>query len=298
MGAQYLETKDEPIENYRILKVKESLSKPFQYVLACKELSFLLKNGYSQFPKYLQSLLFHDTVFAFTLLPEMPTQSAISAANSLLQSAEYALPKQKRAIAVKEYKHAIVASKRKSRTNQHDEDLTLPPQDVLVHIFSFLDVQSLASASEVCRSWNSAACENHLWKSLYVIYFSNSDVVTKGGGVKNHRVTKNEDNSGIGIDWRRAFKSSYKETCRRKFKSHRGCCYRCRSIVWISSNQCCNKLDLKDGSRHQIKLLSAPQIVDYIFGGMPVQESSSDSDSDIEDDSFLKLWAFPRQISG
>lgn len=51
----------------------------------------------------------------------MMTQSAISAANSLLQSAEYALPKQKRALAVKEHRNAVVASKRKSRANQAEE---------------------------------------------------------------------------------------------------------------------------------------------------------------------------------
>lgn len=51
----------------------------------------------------------------------MQTQSAISAANSLLQSAEFALPKQKRALVVTEHKHAVVASKRKSKTNKEAE---------------------------------------------------------------------------------------------------------------------------------------------------------------------------------
>lgn len=49
-------------------------------------------------------------------------QSAIPAANSLLQSAEFVLPKQKKLLAVKEYKHAVVASKRKSKADQDEEE--------------------------------------------------------------------------------------------------------------------------------------------------------------------------------
>ena len=55
----------------------------------------------------------------------MQTQSAISAANSLLQSAEFALPRQKRALAVTEHKHAVVASKRKSKTNKEEGAFSL-----------------------------------------------------------------------------------------------------------------------------------------------------------------------------
>ncbi|KAL0304351.1 UNVERIFIED_CONTAM: F-box protein [Sesamum radiatum] len=196
-----------PIDRYQTLRLKESLSTPFQYILACKELSFILKNAYSKFPKNLQSLIFQDTLFAFSLLPEMQTQSAISAANSLLQSAEFALPKQKRATAVTEHKHAVVASKRKSKAKQEEEG-----------------------------------------------------------------------------------------TCYRKFKSYRGYCSSCCSVVWLSCNRCANKSNIKDGSNHQIKPISRQQIVEYILDGFLVSESSSDSDSDPEDVCMLKLWAYPRQI--
>lgn len=54
----------------------------------------------------------------------MQTQSAISAANSLLQSAEFALPKQKRATAVTEHKQAVVASKRKIKAKQEEEGVS------------------------------------------------------------------------------------------------------------------------------------------------------------------------------
>ncbi|KAK4384910.1 F-box protein [Sesamum angolense] len=295
-----------PIDRYQTLRLKESLSTPFQYILACKELSFILKNAYSKFPKNLQSLIFQDTLFAFSLLPEMQTQSAILAANSLLQSAEFALPKQKRATAVTEHKHAVVTSKRKIKAKQEEEGIIPLPQDVLMHVFSFLDMQSLVSASAVCRSWNVAASDNHLWEFLYAIYFCGSGNVCQNGIA-----------TGVGIDWRCAFKIAYKgfiycfilrvlgclvmgigkaSTCYRKFKSYRGYCSSCCSVVWLSSNRCANKSNIKDASNHQIKPISRQQIVEFILDGFLVSESSSDSDSDPEDVSMLKLWAYPRQI--
>ncbi|KAL0318062.1 UNVERIFIED_CONTAM: F-box protein [Sesamum angustifolium] len=203
----------------------------------------------------------------------MQTQSAILAANSLLQSAEFALPKQKRATAVTEHKHAVVTSKRKIKAKQEEEGIIPLPQDVLMHVFSFLDMQSLVSASAVCRSWNVAASDNHLWEFLYAIYFCGSGNVCQNGIA-----------TGVGIDWRCAFKIAYKgfiycfilrvlgclvmgigkaSTCYRKFKSYRGYCSR----LWS-----------------------------FILDGFLVSVSSSDSDSDPEDVSMLKLWAYPRQI--
>ncbi|KAL0299615.1 UNVERIFIED_CONTAM: F-box protein [Sesamum radiatum] len=274
-----------PVDRYQTLRLKESLSTPFQYILACKELSFILKNAYSKFPKNLQSLIFQDTLFAFSLLPEMQTQSAILAANSLLQSAEFALPKQKRATAVTEHKHAVVTSKRKIKAKQEEEGIIPLPQDVLMHVFSFLDMQSLVSASAVCRSWNVAASDNHLWEFLYAIYFCGSGNVCQNGIA-----------TGVGIDWRCAFKIAYKGTCYRKFKSYRGYCSSCCSVVWLSSNRCANKSNIKYASNHQIEPISRQQIVEFILDGFLVSESSSDSDSDPEDVSMLKLWAYPRQI--
>ncbi|KAL3630657.1 hypothetical protein CASFOL_023641 [Castilleja foliolosa] len=233
------------------------------------------------------------------------TQSAISAANSLLHSAEFALPKQKRALAVTEHKHAVVASKRKSKTNQEEQGLNLLPHDILVHIFSFLDVQSLVSASAVCRSWNGVASDKRLWKLLYASFFSNSENVTMHYGFKTHGVSKNDDKvqhslegdgAGIGIDWKCAFKTAFKDTSFRKLKSYRGYCWSCCSIVWLSCNKCSNKSNSKDSSNHQISPISRQQIVEYILGGGLISDSSSESDSDSEDASIFKLWAYPKQV--
>ncbi|XP_057798576.1 F-box protein At5g52880 isoform X3 [Salvia miltiorrhiza] len=277
-----------PIERYQSLSIKECLSKRSQYSFACKQLSFLLKNAYSKFPKNLQSLIFQDTIFAFRLLPEMQTQSAISAANSLLQSAEFALPKQKRALAVTEHKHAVVASKRKSKTN-NEEGIDQLPQDVLVHVFGFLDVQSLLSASAVCRSWNGVAGDNCLWKLLYDTYFSNCESFVKNEGLGTIGASKNEmhqidDITTFGVNYRFAFEAAYK-----------GYCSSCRSIVWLDRNRCSNETNRRDEVKHQIKPISIEKVGDFILDGFVSSESSSDSDSDTEDVFALRLWAYPRQ---
>ncbi|KAG6387740.1 hypothetical protein SASPL_152932 [Salvia splendens] len=297
-----------PIDRYQSLSIKECLSKPSQYFFASKQLSFLLKNAYSKFPKNLQSLIFQDTIFAFRLLPEMQTQSAISAANSLLQSAEFALPRQKRALAVTEHKHAVVAT---LRYNGHQLSvlcfygfpfsrlyLSLSPcvpvidqlpQDVLVHIFGFLDVKSLLSASAVCRSWNGAAGDNCLWKLLYDTYFGNCENVVKNKGLETVGTSKNEMSqpdsiTAFGVNYRFAFEAAYK-----------GYCSSCRSIVWLNRNRCSNQTGRRNEVEHQIMPISIEKIDDFILNGFVSSESSSDSDSDTDDEFALRLWAYPRQ---
>ncbi|XP_047970877.1 F-box protein At5g52880 isoform X2 [Salvia hispanica] len=283
-----------PIDRYQSLSIKECLSKPSQYFFASKQLSFLLKNAYSKFPKNLQSLIFQDTIFAFRLLPEMQTQSAISAANSLLQSAEFALPRQKRALAVTEHKHAVVASKRKSKTNKEEDQL---PQDVLVHIFGFLDVKSLLSASAVCRSWNGAAGDNCLWKLLYDTYFSNCENIVKNKGLETVGTSKNEMRqiesiTSFGVNYRFAFEAAYKDE---KLGCCTGYCSSCHSIVWLNRNRCSNQTGRRNEVEHQIMPISIEKIDDFILNGFVSSESSSDSDSDTDDEFALRLWAYPRQ---
>ncbi|XP_073271959.1 F-box protein At5g52880 [Primulina huaijiensis] len=291
-----------PIQRYQNLRFKESLRRPYRYSLACKELSLFLRSAYSMCPKNLQSQIFQDTLFAFSLLPEIQVQSAISAANSLLQSAEFALPKQKRGLAVKEYKHAVVACKRKSKSLKEEEVLTVLPRDVLFHVFGFLDLQSLVSAAAVCRSWNAVASDNHLWKSLHATFFGKHDSSFKINGSNTDGTIKskkdvhsaNHAETKADTDWRNAFERDYREICSRRFKSHRGYCSSCGSIVWLNSNKCSDTLGTVDNSTHQINPLSTRQLVEYILGGSFSSESSSDgdSDSDTDDNSFCKLWAY------
>ncbi|XP_073035267.1 F-box protein At5g52880 [Primulina eburnea] len=291
-----------PIQRYENLRLKESLCRPYRYSLACKELSLFLRSAYSICPKNLQSQIFQDTLFAFSLLPEIQVQSAISAANSLLQSAEFALPKQKRGLAVKEYKHAVVACKRKSKSLKEEEVLTVLPRDVLFHVFGFLDLQSLVSAAAVCRLWNAVASDNHLWESLHATFFGKLDSSFKidgnitDGTIKSKKDVHSASHAETKADtnWRNAFERAYREICSRRFKSHRGYCSSCGSIVWLNSNKCSNTLGTIDNSTHKINPLSTRQLVEYILGGSFSSESSSDgdSDSDTDDNSFCKLWAY------
>jgi len=59
-----------PSERYQKLGLRESLQKCYRYPIACKELSFILREAFHQIPKSLQSIIFEDTLFAFRLLPE------------------------------------------------------------------------------------------------------------------------------------------------------------------------------------------------------------------------------------
>ncbi|CAI9774159.1 unnamed protein product [Fraxinus pennsylvanica] len=291
------------IERYQNLNLKEALSKSHQYQLACRELGLILRNAYSKIPKALQSLIFQDTLFAFRLLPEMQTQAVASAANFLLQSAEAVLPKQKRGLAVTEYKHAVVAYKRRPKWQQDGEGLTSLPQDVLVHIFSFLNFQSLVSAAAVCRLWNAAANDNHLWQLLHVIFFGNSENFSIHNARSSRAIIKNKENKhteedvfiGNNIDWRETFKRAYKAASK-KFKSYRGYCRNCCSVVWLSSGKCSNEHSVMGSSEHRVEPLSTEQIVEYVLGESVPSDSSSDSDSDSNDGSISKLWAYPRQI--
>lgn len=117
------------------------------------------------------------------------------------------------------------------------------PQDVLVHIFSFLDMRSLVAAGLVCwylflilsansfkkeqflvyhtfvflrRSWNSAANDGDLWKTNYSLFFGlphlscNSIVVS---GVQNSHDLVQTSMHSVPIDpnyrWKEYFHSKY-----------------------------------------------------------------------------------------
>ncbi|KAK6936758.1 F-box domain [Dillenia turbinata] len=74
----------------------------------------------------------------------MQTLGAASAANVLLESADVALPNQYRNLAKTEFKQALHT---RGAISLRSAQL---PQDVLVHIFSFLDMHSLISIGLVC----------------------------------------------------------------------------------------------------------------------------------------------------
>ncbi|XP_059304707.1 F-box protein At5g52880 [Lycium ferocissimum] len=287
------------VERYEKLGLKESLNKSYRYPIACDELSSILRNAYSKVPKYCQSLFFHDSLAAFHLLPQMQTQAAIAAANGLLHSMEAALPKQKKALAASEFKQAMVAHRRRRKVQPVVEGRSQLPQDVLVHVFSFLDLKSLATASLVCRLWCVAASDNHLWQSLHIDFFGkssdNPNIIRLTYGMERISFTL-ENTTAANVDWKDAFKRACRGTSR-KVTSQRGFCKPCNSVVWLSNSKCSNECFGKISDEHQIMPVSIEQIVAYVLEeSIPSSDSDSDSDDSV-DGSLFKLWAYPRRIS-
>lgn len=70
----------------------------------------------------------------------------------------------------------------------------------------------------MCRSWNLAASDNHLWQLQYATFFRSYDNGSKINGRQRYEVEDNEDTSfqeqeemvtRSSIDWREAFKRAY-----------------------------------------------------------------------------------------
>ncbi|XVF12585.1 hypothetical protein REPUB_Repub08aG0131700 [Reevesia pubescens] len=293
-----------PTQRYQKLCLGESLPRIYRYPIACEELSFILRGAYTKLPKHLQSLIFQDTLSAFRLLPEIQTCSAVAASHLLLQSAEAALPKQKKSLVVTEFKHAMVALKRRSKAHREEKGSAQLPQDVLVHIFSLLDLQSLMSVALVCWSWNLAANDNHLWELQYTIVFGRFGNCSRTKMQWRGRLVK-EDCTFLGenvvsqthIDWKETFKKAYIGTSSKKLMSNRGYCGHCNTIVWLKNLKCSNRqCELKYESV-QIKPISPHQAVEYIMDGYISEISSSDSDSESDEEPIFRLWAYPRNIS-
>ncbi|XP_075647549.1 F-box protein At5g52880 isoform X1 [Castanea sativa] len=313
------------VGRYEELGMKESLHKMYQYPIACKELSFILRLAYNQLPKVLQSLVFQDTLTAFRLLPHpaapaptffkncrvlhphpcfigedrMQTCTAASAAHLLYQSAEAALPKQKRNLAITEFKHAMVAHKRRQKACQEERGSAQLPLDVLVHIFSFLDVQSVVSVGLVCWSWNIAASDNHLWQLQYASVFGSSENCLNIKKHQSGRPVEDEEyrhlqeamTTRTSIDWRGAFIRAYIGNASKNLTSSRGYCVYCGTIVWLNNMKC------SDGHQ-QITPYSPHQVAKYILNDSSNFRCSSDSDSDSDSDegSGFILWAYPRDM--
>ncbi|KAL0886562.1 hypothetical protein Bca101_010545 [Brassica carinata] len=272
---------------YQNLKVAEALSNNHLYPFACNELSSIIDLGYSRFPKDLKAFIFRDCLSAFRLLPECSPLPLIyllllglastsvyeNTANLLVKSIESAFPKQKKNVAVVEFKQAKVALKRRSKS--HDELIDMPslPQDILVHIFSFLDVSSLLSSSQVSRSWNQATCEGSLWRSLFDLHFSHKVLI----------------HIHSGIDWREAFKNEYiLYNSSKMLRSGRGYCSFCDSVVWHESLRCPKKQCRLKSGKKPLDLMLTHQVVNYLLG-----TTSSSDESDSEDEAVCGLWAYP-----
>ncbi|KAL8153446.1 hypothetical protein V2J09_011206 [Rumex salicifolius] len=291
------------LERYVKIGFRASFSISYRYPIACEELSSIIRLFYSTLPKPLHSILFQDALFAFHLLPEMQTQSAVSAAYKLIQSIEAALPKQKKVMAVKEFKQAMVAHKRRKKCQQEDRELVELPQDILLHLFSFLDMQSLVSAGMVCRSWNAAASDNCLWQAHFFTYFEDKDTECRDKfhvssmhmtDLKHSAPTDAADRSLY--NFKNAFRRKYRVSPSLRYKHNRAYCGRCNTLVWLSNLKCPN-IHVESRSLYPIMkpILAADQVAYFLFDGLPpsfIDNESSESD----EEAGLKLWAYPKEL--
>ncbi|XP_020581893.1 F-box protein At5g52880 isoform X2 [Phalaenopsis equestris] len=297
-------------EKYAQLGLADALSRPYDYSSSCQELALILRRAYSKLPKNVQSLIFRDTLSAFRLLPNVEPSIGIPAANLLVQAAEAALPKQKKTLASSEFKHVMVAQRRRLKVLEHEGSIHLP-QDILLHVFRSLDVRSLVNASSVCRSWNAAAKENMLWMSQYSIIFGkfNFFVHSKSGDYADNidAIMIGRDLSA-NFDWRGVFIRRFIGCSAWRSRPHRAICMHCQSVIWLSGLTCdtphrCRK---SEQGRIKIKPIPAYMLVDYLLDDCESSRhklafSFSDSDESDSDGSpapkwLPKLWAFPRLI--
>ncbi|XP_078438882.1 F-box protein At5g52880-like isoform X2 [Wolffia australiana] len=162
---------DGAMARYEGLGIREALRRSYDYAGACTELGFVMRGAYSKLPKNLQLAVFQDTLSAFRLLPDVQTSAGLSSAHALHQASEASLPKQRKAAATSEFRRAVVSQKRRCRVQEEDEGSRQLPEDIMVNIFSYLDLKSLACASLVSRLWNSAANDYSLWGLQYSLHF-------------------------------------------------------------------------------------------------------------------------------
>eukprot|EP01018_Ginkgo_biloba_P000605 Gb_20612 [translate_table: standard] len=301
------------LQRYEELELRVALSRKCDYREACKELAVILRGAYNKVPKNLQALMFQDTLAAFRLLHETYSSKDIAAANLLLQAAEASMPKQKKALAVTEYKHAAVALRRRSKIRQEEAGSTQLTSDALIHIFGFLDVRSLVVAGLVCRFWNLAARDNTLWQAQYSLHFgdpphihtigehSGNNALDAKGRRQNQRPGRFE--SREHIDWYEAFREAYKGHPSGVFMSSRAYCRTCKSAIWLNSTR---GMNLEGSSvignhQHQLKPMLPYQVLHFLLRDSMTSSSSSSSDSDSEgvlivEQKLSKLWAYPRLV--
>ncbi|CAL4894517.1 unnamed protein product [Urochloa decumbens] len=290
-------------ERYREMRIAATLSRPWDYPTACGELAALLRLGYADLPKAAQALAAADVLLAFRLLPDVQTGYALSATNVLLQAVEVALPKQKKAQAVSEFKHSVIAHKRRARVQQNS-GLPHIPQDVLVHIFSFLDMHSLVAAGLVCWSWNSAANDNDLWKMNYSLFFGIGYLSCNGSpvcGAQNSRGLVQSSMDSVSVDqnfgWKESFQSKYAgKSGSWKFASNRALCGHCRSVIWLSNLTCAAPHHCPKNGRDEVKLLPLlpDTVAKYILHddlAAPSSKSDDTDDSDYENGQ-PRFWTF------
>ncbi|KAG4907948.1 hypothetical protein JHK86_056432 [Glycine max] len=121
------------------------------------------------------------------------------------------------------------------------------PQDILAHIFSFLEMKSLVSMGLVCWSWNIAANDNHLWEKQYVALYGNRAKPKPAKLIegKNDGLLLEPVDTRIITDWKESVKGAYTfdfdiGALARILTTNRGYCGHYKSVVWLNNAKCPN----------------------------------------------------------
>ncbi|PHT53214.1 hypothetical protein CQW23_07676 [Capsicum baccatum] len=187
-----------------------------------------------------------------------------------------------KALSASEFKQAMVTHRRRRKVQPVLEGRSQLPQDVLVHVFGFLDLKSVLTASLVCRSWSVAASDNYLWQLIHISFFGkssdNPNIIRLTYGVDTPVNTV-----AANLDWKDAFKQAYRGISI-KATSQRGFCKRCKSFVWLSNSKCSNGCYGKISDEHHIMPVSLKQIVDYVTMeySIPCLDCDRDSDDSVD----------------
>ncbi|XP_044981947.1 F-box protein At5g52880 [Hordeum vulgare subsp. vulgare] len=291
------------VKRYTEMGIAAALSRPWDYPTACRELAELLRHGYAGLPKAAQALAAADVLVAFRRLPDVQTEHALAAANGLLLAVEASLPKQKKSQAVSEFKYSVILHKRRAKVQQEPGPPHIP-NDVLIHIFSFLDMRSLVAASLVCWPWNSSANDSKLWKTNYSLFFSASHLSSNStpvsSGIQNSHALLVQNNvdpvfDDPNLNWKEVFRNKHAECISWSASSNRAICQQCRSILWLSNLTCAAPHHCPKKGRDEVKLMPMlPYAVAcYILNAHDRPSSSSDSedtDSDSENNVPRRLW--------
>ncbi|KMZ56512.1 hypothetical protein ZOSMA_94G00370 [Zostera marina] len=289
-------------ERYRKLGIRDALSRHCDYSHACTDLNSILRCAYIKLPKNLQALVFQDTLAAFRLLPQ--TSSGISSAKLLIRAAEAVLPKQRRVLALSEFKQAAVAHKRGSKAPQYTQGIVQLPHDLLVEIFHSLDLTSLVTVSRVSWAWNSAAKDGALWKLLYSVFFGKSNSCFQNDEPLISKSFENvcalELKDSAYPNWREIFKINF--LARPLYSAAtRIFCGGCSEVIWINRFTCNNKHQCSNnlGSPKMQPILSQ-KVVSYLTDDKLWPTLLSDSDNDNSDNSddesspwLPRLWTYP-----
>ncbi|XP_024518644.1 F-box protein At5g52880-like [Selaginella moellendorffii] len=298
---------------YSSLRLGEALNRRCDYARACKELAVLLKQAYGIAPKSLQAALFQDLLAAFRILQDHPWCSAgdFSAASALLQASDSVLPKHKKGLAAGEFRKAAISLQRSSKNQSELDESCQLPVDVLVHVFSFLDPISLATAGCVCRSWNSEYKDANLWQKLFTVVLENTSFdPTRVLQLAGFELGDDDSSTPLRVKdvsiqkigcWKKAFEIAVLRSPKLLYLFTRAQCLTCKATFW-SSELClqtfANQCSKKNFQEHKLRPLLLEQVVSFVLMGSR-QAYNTKKDSDSDEDQYLpyaKLWEYAKWL--